>query len=245
MADGAELIEEGAGFGVPIAKYADRTYFSTSAEVFLMKLSPNEAVVSKVFFLDAVSEKQVGSISINHGFYSLFHSGFERAYLYSKSLRPFFDGIMRLRKAVGLQTRFMKVEPKGMVAVTYRCCPSLIRVHVELSTLEKANCQEILILNEQGAAFFRKYSDSDGAMLCDGQIGAWAEVKAKQAAFSDLEAQLSFSLEDMRSAKLFRGREQIKDRFSWAGLSYALHPHTSSFDYTIRISEPRRASVQR
>jgi hypothetical protein len=235
VANGAELIEEGAGFGVPIAKYADRTYFSGSAEVILQKQDSSEAVVSKVFLLDCISEKQAGSVPINHGFYSFFHSAFERTYLNRKGSSPLFDWAMRLRKTLGVQTQFVTVKPRGTVAVTYRFHPDHIEVHVDLSALDRKHCREILILNKQGASFFRKYSDADGEVLCDGQIGAWTKVKAKHAAFSDFKEQLSFSLESTGRAVLYRGREQVKDRFSWAGLSYAVNPRTSQFDYAIRI----------
>jgi hypothetical protein len=236
MTDGAELIEEGLGFGVPIAKYFDRTYFSSSAEVFLQKQSRNETVVTKNFFLDAVSKKWVHGVPINDDFYSLLHKTFEAAYLNRDSFSTVFDWTMRLRIALGVQTRFLKVTPRGKVTVTYHCLPGFIKVNVDLSALDRTQCQEILVLNEQGAGFFRKYSDTDGTLLYDREIGPWAKVKANQASLSDLEGRLTFWLQNVNGSGLYRGREQIKDRFSWAGLSYALNPNTPSFDYAIRIS---------
>jgi hypothetical protein len=235
MFSGVELIEEGAGFGVPIVKYLDSTFFSSTAQIYTKQINENRAVFKKIFWLDTVSKKQIRGASINADFYTLIHKTFEKAYLNHHGLRPVFDWLMQLRKTVGVQTHFAKVPPRGQVVVTYYCLPNQINVLVDLSALDKRLCQEILILNEQGATHFRRYSDMDGIILYDKQIEAWTKVTAKQASFSDIKRHLSFVLENSKSAVLYRGREQVKERFSWAGLTYALNPQASSFRYTIAI----------
>jgi hypothetical protein len=237
MSNGVELIEEGAGFGVPIAKYVDCTFFSRTAEIYLQEQSENAVVISKVYFLDTVSRKQLHGALINDGVYSLFHQTFEKSYQNSKTLRPVFDWMMSFRKTIGVETQFVKAAPRGRVTVTYTLLPNEIDVHVDLSELDKAQCQEILLLNEQGATSFRKHTDSEGTVLFDQQIGAWANVTAKQASFFNIEKAISFSLENIKGATLYRGREEIKDRFSWSGMTYMLNPKASSFDYTIKIAK--------
>jgi hypothetical protein len=236
VANGGELIEEGAGFGVPIAKYADCTYFCGSAQTYLHAQKEGEVLLSKVFYLDAVSRKQVRGAYVNEGLYSVLHKAFEKPYLHKQSSRSVFDWIMHLRKSLGVRTRFVKAVSRGKVTVTYHCLPGKVEVYVALSELNKIGCQEVLLLNEQGAGTFRKYSDSSGAALLNRQIGAWTRVAAKQATFSDVQGNVSFSLEKLVGAALYRGREQVKDRFSWAGITYALQPQTSSFTYTLRIA---------
>jgi hypothetical protein len=236
MLNDLELIEEGAGFGVPIAKYSDTTYFCGTARVTLHQVSAGSVVLTKTFFLDAVSTKQIRGANINGGFYMLLQKAFEKAYLSSQSLHPVFDSMMLLRKGLGIQTQFEKVPSRGKVVVTYHCLPSQIKVHVDFSGLETANCQEILLLNEQGASRFRRYSDTDGAVLHDGHVGAWTKVTAKHATFSSVDSGISFSLETVKTATLYRGREQIKGRFSWAGMTYQLDPKTAEFNYTIKLS---------
>lgn len=234
---GEELIEEGAGFGVPIIKYNDNTFFSSTAQIYLEQQREDSTILRKVFLLDAVSKKQVRGAPINDFFYEVLHETFERAYLQRQSLRAVFDWTMRLRKSVGVTTQFVRVKPRGAVAVTYHCLPSIVDVNVDLSALDKTGAQKTLLLNEQGASTFRRYSDTNGVVLYDRQIGAWAKVAAKQAAFSDIRRQISFALENKSNASLIRGREEIKDRFSWAGMTYTLSPITTHFTYTISLEK--------
>jgi hypothetical protein len=234
--NGSELIEEGAGFGVPITKYFDRTFFSRTAAVYVKEQDENSVIIKKVFLLDAISKKQVRGSNINNSLYSIFHKTFEKSYLHLGNMRSFFDLIMRLRKTIGIETQFSKVSPKGKVTVSYHCFSDHIKVCADFSEVDKAGCKEILILNEQGATFFRKNSKGN-EVLCAKKIGAWNKVVATKAEFSDIRDNISFSMEKRDGAILYCGWEQIKDRFSWAGMTYALSPKTSIFNYTIRLKK--------
>jgi len=235
MVDGSELIEEGAGFGVPIAKYSDTTFFSRTADVYLQRQDENAVVITKTFLLDSISRKQVHGAFINDGVYSVFHKTFERTYLHRGNMRPFFDWIMELMKTLGVETRFIETSPKGKVIVTYQCYADQVKVDVDLSSMSTAGCQEILILNEQGATFFKKQKDSGGTVLFEREISGWRKIDADQAEFSDAAGHIAFSLKKKNGATLYCGREQVKDRFSWAGMTYALNPKVAHFSYEIKI----------
>ncbi len=231
---GSELVEEGAGFGVPIAKYSDTTFFSRNANLYVEEHDENVTVITKVFSLDSISKKRVHGAFINNKIYSVFHKTFERAYLNRGNMRSIFDWIMRLRKSFGVETHFVNVLSRGKVTVRYHCYPDHIKVCADFSDVDMTGCQEILILNEQGATFFRKFRNGNSILL-DKKIGAWTRVDAEVAEFSDLEDHISFSIGKREGAIMCCGWEQVKDRFSWAGITFSLSPKTLVFDYTIQL----------
>ena len=233
---GNEVVEEGLGFGVPIVKYYYSTYFSSTAQVYLEHEEPQDAVYKKIFFLDSISRKQIHGAFINDALYSIFHSLFEKLYLTRRSLRPLFDWIMHTRQALGVQTHFERTSSKGKITITYHCSAQEIRISVDLSKLDKDQCKEILILNEQGASGFRRYFDSDNTMLEEREIEGWAIVKAERASFCDPDRGVLFTLHSLKNAYLYRGREQIKGRFSWAGMSYSIDPKSVGFEYFIQVT---------
>jgi hypothetical protein len=230
-----ELVEEGMGFGAPVVKFKDKTYFSSSACCSISKTADGFDL-TKHFILDTISRKRVGDANyINDRVYRGARRLFERAYLSQTSLFPFFDNLMELRQALKVQTEFVKVPNRGTIGVNYSVRSDSIEILVNITGLEKAECEEILILNEQGSTFFRKYSDSEGLILNDSQIGAWSEVKTKKAFLSYLAGNLRFSLETRDKSQLFRGWEKTRGRFAWAGLSYSLPPQQAFFDYVIKF----------
>jgi hypothetical protein len=142
---------------------------------------------------------------------------------------------MELRNTLKVQTDFITVKPRGTAIFKYSCRPDEVQVTTELSMLELDRCEEILILNEQGSSFFRRYADSSGLLLFDRRIGAWARIVADEASFSDLKQELTFTVRNRSSAALFRGWEKTRGRFSWAGLAYSLSSRNSTFCYSLKF----------
>ena len=96
LLDNQEVIEEGMGFGVPVAKYEDKTYFSSSANVETQK---NQSIyyVKKTYILDAVSRKKFWrSTYIDDDVYSMARKTFEKLYLKHKSVSPLFNNAICL-----------------------------------------------------------------------------------------------------------------------------------------------------
>ena len=235
MLDGKELIEEGVGFGAPVVLYEDRPYFSRTAECFL-QTEGDRIVLVKKFLLDAVSRKRIGNaFYVNDGIYKFFHERYHVTYVNHKRLTPAFNRLMELRGILRVNTEFAKVKPRGTVTVKYTFDPNSIEVEVLLPAIDKDRCREILILNEQGASFFRRYSDTDGVTLVDGQIGAMEKVKAEKASLANTNGTISFSLSNMKGTVFFRGREKTRGRFSWTGLGYIVKPSLTSLKYTIEL----------
>jgi len=232
--DNEELIEEGIGFGVPVVKYEDKTYFSTSAKVTVQK---NRSVykVEKTFALDTISKKLWGNSYIDDEFYSVCRKRFAKLYLNHRGLSPLLNKFMELRDIAKVKTEFLKVKSRGTVTVNYLIQPSIINVSVDFSNLILSSCHEILVLNEQGSSIFREYTDTSGLKLTGNKIGAWDAVSATRASMLNTKKQLFFSLSKISGATLFRGYEKTRNRFSWAGLSYSLQSYPDIFNYSIKL----------
>lgn len=240
LIDGKEIIEEGVGFGTPVVLYEDRPYFSSSAQIQL-QANGDRSVLTKSFSMDTVSRKRFRkAFYLNDSFYIFFHRRFHNVYTRRGKVTPILTKIIELRKALRINTEFHKVKPRGTITVKYTCSPGTIEVEVQLSRLDRARCKEIQILNEQGASFFRKYSDSDGLTLVDGQIGAWETVEADEVSLSNLKETIAFTMRNKAEATLLRGREVVPKRYSWVGFCYSLNPRTQRFKYAIKLTAPVR-----
>ncbi len=236
LLDENELIEEGMGFGVPVVKYKDKTFFSSKAEV-LIKENGYDSILTKVFTLDTVSLKKFGSATyIDDALYSPLRKTFQSLYLKHKKLTPLFNKVMEFRDLANIKTEFVKVNPRGKVVVTYRCQPNALLINADFSKVALNKCCEALMLNEQGSSFFQRYRDSNGLNLFAHEIGAWETVTADHASLQSVNGQICFHLQNGGGARLFRGWEHTRKRFSWAGLSYSMRPNNGTFNYSIGLT---------
>lgn len=235
LLNGRELVEEGVGFGVPIVRYKDKTFFSSTADVSIKKVG-SDTILTKVYVLDTVSLKKFGQGSyIDDDLYSPLRKTFQMLYLKHKKLTPLFNKAMELRDIANIKTEFITVKPRGTVTITYHCHPTAINIHADFSNISLTKCVEVMILNEQGSSVFQRYVDSNGLVLLGNKIGAWEKVTAKQASVQGSRDEVSFTLQKEVGVQLFRGWEQTRKRFSWVGLSYSMLPEKGVFDYTVRL----------
>lgn len=231
--NGVELVGEGLGFGVPIAKYVDETFFSGSASLQIFTQN-NVIFIRKDFMMDNVCRDTFLDFQLDNGGIRAIVNFISGLYQKNKHFAKFVlttkQGLMK----IGVDAVFVNKPSKGKVAVTYIICDNLIKVKLDMTQLDQNNLKQVFVLNEQGSQFFCKYEDSDGNILVDEQIGAWSNVMAQYAKISDEQGKIGFGLKNVEGAILRRGREFSKGYLDWIGLDYEFSP-VDVFEYEIEF----------
>ncbi len=236
LVDGEEVVEEGVGFGTPVVICRDRPFFSGSAETSFHQ-EKDYSKLRKSFTMDTISKKKFRrSFYLSDSLYRFVQRRFHNVYTINNTLASALTPIIELMKSAGIETDFKKVNSIGNVLVEYKCFPGSIEIEARFCGINKKGCKEILMLNEQGASFFRRYLDTNGVSLQDNQIGPWELTGAREVSLFNIKETTGFSLKSRPDAKLFRGREKIRNRYSWVGFCYSLPPDTSSFRYKIKLT---------
>jgi hypothetical protein len=225
---GKEIIGEGAGFGVPVAKYRDKTFFPGSAKIY----TTDEKNFVKIFKLNTVSLKHFKTVLLPDSIYHKLHRVFTELYLNYKNFRQIFDLIMKLRRFIGVTTQFTKTQSRGIVKTEYEIQKNGTINVVMSFYCNTENLEELIILNEQGADWFYTYKDSDGLILKGREIGAWDIINADSAKLECKSLMTYFSTNKAMNSKFIRGWEKIDGSLSWAGLNF-ITPYTPRFEYTI------------
>jgi hypothetical protein len=239
--DGKELVEEGMGFGVPVAIYRDEPYFSSTAKCRMYE-NGGRKTLEKSFVMDTVSRKRIGEEAyFNGGLYSIFHRIFHVVYTLNLPLTSVFERFIASASVVGLYTEFVRVKPRGFVTLRYTLQGDSVWLEASFDRLEKCGLEQAVLLNEQGADFFETYFDSNGQSLESSEIGAWQPVRAIEASLHDSKEKIGFTLRSQPNAILLRGREAIRGRYSWVGLSYSIRSLNKTFKYTVRLRSGRLA----
>ncbi len=230
-----EVSGEGIGFGAPVVKYTDKTYFSQEALLF-MPNTDNITGFTKRYKVNSVFRAKFLGRHIKSSSLYKFTNYISKIHRDHAKARTIIDPILAIiRKSMGRPADLVFASDKGEIAVTYRIYDNLINITVDTSELDKNNCVEICIMNEQGADFFRKYSDSDGLIFIGNKIPSWQKVLAERARFSDIDEKMSFELMKLPNADLYLGRELFKGHLAWTGFAYCIPPSIDSFGYNIKI----------
>lgn len=231
---GAEVVGEGTGFGVPIGKYSEETFFSGSSFLHVHK-KENSIIIRKEFLMDLIARDKFRNLKLENKKLRRIIDSISLLYQKHNRLSRFILLGKGLLFKFGVEPIFSRVESKGKVIVTYTIERNRILVKLNFNRLEQNNLQKIFVLNEQGAHFFRKYSDSDGLNLNDDEIGAWNGVTAQSAKITDKQEKIGFRLKNVEGTVLRRGREVIKGSLDWIGLDYELNPECDQFEYEIEV----------
>ncbi len=234
VCNGKERIGEGAGFGFPVLVCPKETYFSGSATVSLSQDS-KAITVRKEFVMDRTARNKVGNMRLENKRTRAFIRYLCNLYQENRHFRTPFLKLTEFAVNAGLEATFKRISTVGKVAVTYEILRNTVNVQVDLSQIEMEHRKRIFVLNEQSAGFFRKYQDSHGTKLFDGQIGAWDNIKAEWACFTDEQEQIGFKLWQAKSAVFRRGRETMRDVLDWVGLDYEVNPDCEKFEYRIEL----------
>jgi hypothetical protein len=235
---GRLLAQEAVGFGFPVIKRGLTALFPGSVE-----LSSNQQGKDKQ--VEAVYTLNLKEKIIRHGKkrirYEIVYDVKNFMALLIRCV-PLFRGILTgvsnaLRKVFGWETGYDDTGVFMKVKVTYSvpAASDEMRVDVDWAGQAESGITELIVMNEQGADHFDRYTDSSGVFIQGDKIGCWDEVLANEASFIGTESRVRFTLSQVNGARLFRGRELVGSRLAWAGFGYSVKPAINRFRYILKI----------
>ena len=230
--NGEEKIGEGTGFGLPILIYPRETFFAGSSTVSVTQTA-DALKIRKEFHMNRVARNRLGHVYLENSKARAFIRSLTALYQKNRHFR--FLSLKELFVKMGVEAAFVKTATAGKVIVTYKIASSTVNVKVDFRQVRKARLRKVFVLNEQSAAFFRKYFDPHGSCLMDKQIGAWDRVDSGWACLTDLRGKVGFRLWNVEGGVLRRGRETMKSCLDWAGLDYEVKPDVAVFEYKIEV----------
>jgi hypothetical protein len=257
---GAELAEEGVGFGVPILKRGLQTIFPGGLEL-TERRAGDDREVTAAFAMNLV-ERLAGADGATVGSQALYAAKNSLAALHRRA--PALRGALTatsnaLRRSLGWRTTFEEAAATITLKLTYTIregggagaravagrragtpaagvAAASVTVTADLAGLPADGISEVVLMNELGARRFDRYVDADGADLRGTEIGTWDVVTAARASFVSDAHRVAFSLAQADGATLHRGRELIGSRLAWSGFGYSLPPTLSRFAYDLTIA---------
>lgn len=236
-----DLSEEGIGFAVPVLRFGHETLFPGNARVTTEK-DDYTTVVNIDYDMNLVQRMTMKNRKrIESKAYYKIKEFFSMLHRYFPQLRRIMvRSSNSLRRVFGIETRFEKAASVGIVSTVniIDIRKGLIHVDVDLSKLIRKGCTGMSIMNELGANHFDNYSDSNGLLLRGNAIGTWDETFADEVSFIDSRDSIAFTLNRVKGARMFRGRELVDGRLAWSGLAYVLPNDNINFAYDIRIGTP-------
>ncbi len=236
---GADFTEEGVGFGVPVLRTDLETIFPSNNRFFPDPENPARIVVAYdmglVQRLSRAGKDMPGGrlLDLMNQIMARLHRGYP-------FLRPALAAASSpILRAFGLRETFRYARPRGLILCDYTLDAEReeLRVIVDARRARTQGCVELIIMNELGARRFSSYRDSRDGSLDGRGIESWARVLADRAGFTDPASGVTFSVAQRAGARLFRGRELMEGRLSWAGFAYVLPPQTTRFEYSASITK--------
>jgi hypothetical protein len=235
-----DLAEEGVGLGLPVLKGRWDSVFPGSLR--LRPLGPSKPGGPLGFAIDFEMNlverlARVGGGSVEGRALHLVKELFALAHRELPWTRPALTALSEaLRRVLCMETSFVTMASRGRVRVEYRVDPEAGSVGIRARTLGLAldGGERLVLMNEAGARSFDLYEDSDGLSLEGSRIETWQPVGAGLAIFRSRATGAFFSAARRAGATLYRGRELVAGRLSWAGLAYALPPGEDEFEYDLK-----------
>ena len=216
--NGKELIGEGSGFGVPVTRYREKTYFPGSSTLQVLR-QRDCAITIKQFTLNMVPEKWFRKARLENRTQRTLSNQIADLYRKHEPVRHTFETLRlkNLSRSIGVHTNFVKSKPIGNMNVTYHIKLPIVHVKADFEPLEKSSLRKISLLNEQSSQYFDKYWDSNGTVLHRERIDAWERVTADWACVSSNSGRIGFRLWQVKGAVLYRGRELLNGALDWVG----------------------------